>query len=90
MLRTLAACLSLCAAAGCMHAPPPSERAVDLTHDFGAETIYWPTEEGFVQERGTAGTSPGVVATRDPLLEPRSHSCDGTCIDASCEAASPG
>jgi kynurenine formamidase len=29
--------------------------AVDLTHPFDADTIYWPTEEGFVLERGSAG-----------------------------------
>jgi kynurenine formamidase len=28
---------------------------VDLTHSFDSETIYWPTEEGFVLERGFAG-----------------------------------
>jgi kynurenine formamidase len=28
---------------------------VDLTHPFGAETIYWPTEEGFVLEEGFRG-----------------------------------
>jgi kynurenine formamidase len=31
--------------------------AVDLTHPFDAATIYWPTEEGFVHERGFAGTT---------------------------------
>ncbi|MDJ0868491.1 MAG: cyclase family protein [Myxococcota bacterium] len=40
-------------------AAPPAERAVgsviDLTHAFDADTIYWPTEEGFVLERGFAG-----------------------------------
>jgi kynurenine formamidase len=30
-------------------------RALDLTHPFDAETIYWPTEEGFVLERGSEG-----------------------------------
>jgi kynurenine formamidase len=62
MLRGLAASLVLCAATACSHAraaPPAPERAVDLTHDFGAETIYWPTEEGFVQERGPAGVGSG-------------------------------
>jgi kynurenine formamidase len=29
--------------------------AVDLTHPFDGGTIYWPTEEGFVLERGSAG-----------------------------------
>ena len=30
-------------------------RALDLTHAFDERTIYWPTEEGFVLERGTEG-----------------------------------
>lgn len=31
--------------------------AIDLTHPFDERTIYWPTEEGFVLERGTEGRS---------------------------------
>jgi kynurenine formamidase len=30
-------------------------RIVDLTHPFDESTIYWPTEEGFVLEHGSAG-----------------------------------
>jgi len=30
-------------------------RIIDLTHAFDSETIFWPTEEGFVLEKGTAG-----------------------------------
>jgi kynurenine formamidase len=36
-------------------APAPAGRPVDLTHPFDAQTVYWPTEEGFVLERGFAG-----------------------------------
>jgi kynurenine formamidase len=32
---------------------------VDLSHAFTADTIYWPTEEGFVLERGFAGITDG-------------------------------
>ena len=32
--------------------PGPIGPIVDLTHDFDADTIFWPTEEGFVLERG--------------------------------------
>ena len=35
-----------------------SGRWIDLTHAFGPETIYWPTERGFVLEREFAGTNP--------------------------------
>ena len=30
-------------------------RLIDLTHAFDSETIFWPTEEGFVLEKGTEG-----------------------------------
>jgi kynurenine formamidase len=51
LLLTLAA--SGCAAPGAVPLAP--DRVVDLSHPFGAETIFWPTEEGFVLEPGFAG-----------------------------------
>jgi kynurenine formamidase len=48
-------------AAACTSAPqdPAREDAlVDLSHPFDADTVYWPTEEGFVLERGFAGRTP--------------------------------
>jgi kynurenine formamidase len=33
----------------------PAGRIIDLTHAFDSETIYWPTEEGFVLEKGAEG-----------------------------------
>jgi len=50
--------LAALALAACAHTPGaelPRGRIVDLTHPFDATTIYWPTEEGFVHERGFAG-----------------------------------
>lgn len=47
---------------GCaQRAPDPieSRTLVDLSHAFDAATIFWPTEEGFVLERGFAGTTEG-------------------------------
>ena len=35
----------------------PWARMVDLSHPFGAETVYWPTEEGFELERGPSGVN---------------------------------
>ena len=32
-------------------------RVVDLSHAYDESTIFWPTEEGFVLERGTAGVT---------------------------------
>jgi kynurenine formamidase len=43
------------AAAAQAPAPTALGPAVDLTHPFDANAIYWPTEEGFVLERGRAG-----------------------------------
>lgn len=45
MKRTFLFCLFVCA---CSRAPTfPEGRWIDLTHDFGPETIYWPTADGF-------------------------------------------
>ncbi|UCE85935.1 MAG: cyclase family protein [Deltaproteobacteria bacterium] len=35
----------------------PSGRVVDLSHAFDADTIFWPTEEGFVLEPGFKGVT---------------------------------
>jgi hypothetical protein len=43
------------AGAAPMPANPLTGRIVDLTHAFGADTIYWPTEKGFQFERGNNG-----------------------------------
>jgi kynurenine formamidase len=37
----------------------PTGRVVDLSHPFDAQTIYWPTEPGFVLEKEHAGPTPG-------------------------------
>jgi len=51
------ALFSLLACAAHAHEPTPTVLgpALDLTHPFAADTIYWPTEEGFVLERGSEG-----------------------------------
>ena len=54
MIR-LAIFLSTLLASTSAMAEPLTGRFVDLTHSFGADTIFWPTEEGFVLERGHAG-----------------------------------
>jgi kynurenine formamidase len=55
---TLIAVALLAAAAGARAQEPVATvlgPALDLTHAFDASTIYWPTEEGFVLERGSEG-----------------------------------
>jgi kynurenine formamidase len=51
------ALLVLIAGAAHAHGPTPTVLgpAFDLTHPFDEDTIYWPTEEGFVLERGPEG-----------------------------------
>jgi kynurenine formamidase len=64
-----AAVIVLVAGCGPPAAPPAGPRQslaaafaagrwVDLTHAFGPETIYWPTERGFVLEQEFAGPNP--------------------------------
>ena len=83
---TLAAVKRLlaCAAAAlvaCASAPPALDgRLVDLTHPFDAETIFWPTEEGFVLERGPFGrTDAGYWYAANRF---RSAEHGGTHVDA--------
>jgi kynurenine formamidase len=65
-------------------ASPPSlldpQVLVDLSHPFASDTIYWPTEEGFVLERGSAGmTDKGYWYSANRF---RSAEHGGTHIDA--------
>jgi kynurenine formamidase len=57
----LLACALLVAVSCAQRASDPSgaRTLVDLSHAFDAATIFWPTEEGFVLERGFAGTTEG-------------------------------
>ncbi|SDM19820.1 Kynurenine formamidase [Catalinimonas alkaloidigena] len=72
---------------GCTSTNPTSEAAspltgtlVDLTYAFDDSTIYWPTEEGFVLEHGTAGyTDKGYYYTANSF---RSAEHGGTHLDA--------
>jgi kynurenine formamidase len=59
---------------------PRDERIVDLTHAFDAATIYWPTEEGFVFERGSAGTTDGGYYYEAHRFRTAEHG--GTHVDA--------
>jgi len=39
--------------------PPEGSRVLDLSHAYDADTIFWPTEEGFVLETEFDGVTPG-------------------------------
>jgi kynurenine formamidase len=58
--RSIAPTLSMLGLAGValcatLASSEPAGRIIDLTHAFDSETIFWPTEEGFVLEKGTEG-----------------------------------
>ena len=58
----------------------PAGRLVDLTHPFDADTIYWPTEEGFVLEKESEGvTEKGYYYTANKF---RAAEHGGTHVDA--------
>ncbi|MFP6641115.1 MAG: cyclase family protein [Myxococcota bacterium] len=54
--------------------------SVDLSHAFGEETVYWPTEEGFVLERGPSGETPGGYYYEAHRFRSAEHG--GTHLDA--------
>ncbi len=55
-------------------------RIVDLTHAFDSETIFWPTEEGFVLEKGVEGIVDGGYYYAAHRFRSAEHGC--THIDA--------
>jgi kynurenine formamidase len=57
-----------------------SQRIVDLTHPFDSEAVYWPTEEGFVLEPGTAGVTEAGYYYEAHRFRSAEHG--GTHIDA--------
>lgn len=64
------------------------QRIVDLSHPFDADTIYWPTEPGFVLDKGDAGvTEQGYFYAANRFSAPE-HG--GTHIDAPYHFAAQG
>ena len=83
---SIAAILSLvlAAASGAL----PKGAIVDLTHPFGPETIFWPTESGFVLEKEHDGpTEHGYYYRANKFSSPE-HG--GTHIDAPAHFAKDG
>ena len=69
--------VALCAA---LASGDQTGRIIDLTHAFDSETIFWPTEEGFVLEKGTEGVvEQGYYYTANRF---RTAEHGGTHIDA--------
>ena len=70
--------LAACQKAGNSHFPPG--KIVDLSHPFDAQTIYWPTEDGFRLEKEHDGVTPqGYYYASNKFCAPE-HG--GTHIDA--------
>lgn len=60
MKNTIAMTLALVMMGCARQAPPfPSGKILDLSHAYDSTTIYWPTEKGFVFEKGFEGVTPG-------------------------------
>src|SRR5262245_21361504 len=55
-------------------------RWVDLSHEFSAQTLYWPTEDGFRFEVLSAGRTPAGYYYASDAFAAASHG--GTHIDA--------
>jgi kynurenine formamidase len=68
--------------AACSPAAPtlPQGRWIDLSHAFDADTIFWPTEEGFVLERGSAGVTDAGTYYEAHRFRTAEHG--GTHVDA--------
>src|SRR4030065_1824882 len=75
--------MMLCVVAGCQHQEPKpitAQQIIDLSYAYDSTTIYWPTEKGFVLEKGTEGvTRGGYFYTANRFWTPE-HG--GTHIDA--------
>jgi kynurenine formamidase len=90
MTRTLAAGAGILLAVGCAAPPPPAApqaapvfpngTIVDLSHAYGADTIYWPTAEPFTLEVLSAGMTPGGYYYAANRFATAEHG--GTHIDA--------
>jgi kynurenine formamidase len=84
----LAPAILALACAPAPRAPLAGARLVDLTHPFDADTVYWPTEEGFVHERGTAGTTDAGYHYEAHRFRAAEHG--GTHVDAPIHFAAGG
>jgi len=78
-MRALACVAVLLAASACAHFES-NKAIVDLTHPFDAQTVYWPTEEGFALEGGPGGMTDGGYYYEAHRFRAAEHG--GTHIDA--------
>ena len=55
--RVRGGCAGVLLLAACLAPAAAAERWIDLTHAFGADTIFWPTEQGFRLDAGNNGVN---------------------------------
>lgn len=83
MTKRLGSLLFLCCFISACTKPAtnfPAGKIIDLSHSFDAQTIYWPTEDGFKFEKGPDGVTPqGYYYAANRFCAPE-HG--GTHIDA--------
>ena len=74
------------AAAACSRPPDqpkfPIGALVDLSHDYGEDTVFWPTAESFKLEKVADGMTPGGYYYAANNFATSEHG--GTHIDAPC------
>jgi len=59
-MKTFTCFLVAFSLAACTSKPDPlSGKIIDLTYAYDSATVYWPTEKGFVFEKGQEGITPG-------------------------------
>jgi len=80
--------LVIAAASSATSAAVVKGAVVDLTHPFNADTIYWPTESGFVLEKEHDDATPGGYYYRSNKFSAPEHG--GTHIDAPAHFAKDG
>lgn len=87
-MKAIPVILALVCATAASAAALPKGSIVDLTYPFDTETIYWPTESGFVIEKEHDGETPGGYYYRSNKVAMPEHG--GTHIDAPAHFAKDG
>jgi kynurenine formamidase len=59
-MKALACSILVFSLSACVSKPDPlSGKIIDLTYAYDSTTVFWPTEKGFVFEKGQEGYTPG-------------------------------
>ena len=80
LVSTLLACLAVSALAGDREGHLPAGRIIDLTHAFDADTVFWPTADGFELDIDFRGETDGGFWYEANTFRTAEHG--GTHLDA--------